>query len=395
VNPVSCAPNTRCEVCLNRLRRVFEKKKPGTAVFAVHIENLAAIGYDRFQQFMYVVQLNENMRQNGDPAFFALLTRLRHSVCTWSDVAFLNAHVLGPTTAAHIDFAEPAWHNATAISPRNLTSYSVGLARARAKALGLGVRPIVILARDFIVHGDDALVQPSAADRAELWQKPAAHASNCDGMLVTFPGMRVRLTAHVDGLRRLGCVNGAEGELVSILPHHLEPPFPHSDGSTVPYYLRYTPEALLIRLDRDRLPNGDEQDRLIPICPRRKQFEWKPKQGRTLKVSRGGFRLTDAGSITEIKSQGMTIPKALLDLRLPRGYAQAASPYVQLSRVPDSHSFALLQPVTLDDVNRLRPPQLRLFAKNLYEKSLWTEQQFATKVQLPPYPEGGQTQITD
>lgn len=86
----------------------------------------------------------------------------------------------------------------------------------------------------------------------------------------------------------------------------------------------------------------------------------KPRRGvkaKSWSVRRKQFPLVPAYAITDIKSQGSTLPAVIVDLQTPAdGHSSFAAKYVALSRARSLQSIAILRPFSRQDLE-YQPPR--------------------------------------
>ena len=158
--------------------------------------------------------------------------------------------------------------------------------------------------------------------------------------LKLFVGMPVSVTCNIK--TELGITNGTTGVVRSIHFKNGEV----IDEDTGFHYLKQQPDYIIVELDDiDVEPLEGLPANYIPIEPIKKSFQ-VPMPGKQKKKSirRRHFPLVPVFSCTAHKSQGQTLPKAVIDLFLtgkPKGIEFA---YVPLSRVRKLEDLTILRP---------------------------------------------------
>ena len=177
------------------------------------------------------------------------------------------------------------------------------------------------------------------------------------GLLPFVPGMPVILTQNIaTELGFISCINGIFRQLVyheeSMSTETLSEIFPNNTQ-----YIR-RPIYALIEISKSKIgcKLEDLQPKLIPIPLVEQTFrvdiadllpkDKKPKsnQKTTLSIKRSALPLVPAYCITTHKSQGQTLSKVVVDLKLPNETDDLAAVYVPLSRIKCSPDLAILRP---------------------------------------------------
>ena len=177
------------------------------------------------------------------------------------------------------------------------------------------------------------------------------------GLLPLVPGMPVILTQNI--AIELGLINGTNGIFRQLVCE--EDCVSTTDGISdkFPSNTRYMRKPLfaLIEIVRSKVTCNFEQlgSNLVPIplmeqtfriniadiLPKDKRL--KSNQKAILSIKRRALPLVPAYSITTHKSQGQTLNKVVIDLKLPNGTDDIAAIYVPLSRVKRLSDLIILR----------------------------------------------------
>ncbi|CAG8731859.1 2835_t:CDS:2 [Cetraspora pellucida] len=158
-------------------------------------------------------------------------------------------------------------------------------------------------------------------------------AKGLEACLLLARGARIMLRANL--WTEVGLVNGSMGTIQEIL---------FEEGKCPPFL----PSAVLVEFDNYNSPSITtvENKRLVPILPIRQTWESK-----SIVCSRLQFPINLAWAITVHKSQGLTLPKAIVDLG-EREYATGLS-FVAISRVRSLKNI-LFHPFLFERLQRIR-----------------------------------------
>ena len=176
------------------------------------------------------------------------------------------------------------------------------------------------------------------------------------GLLPLVPGMPVILTQNI--AIELGLINGVNGvfrQLVyqesSVSTDVISEEFPNSTRHV------HQPLYGLVEINKSKVEHGLEQlqPKLIPIPVMEQAFrvdisdivpkEKRPRSSRKtiLSIKRRALPLVPAYSLTTHKSQGQTLNKVVVDLKLPNETDDIAAIYVPLSRVKRLTDLVILR----------------------------------------------------
>ena len=247
-----------------------------------------------YAAFREVYKLEVIQRQAGDSedqqAFRDLLLRLRNGLSTVNDWNLLKARVssLIPTVERH------TFANATRLFPlwAKVKDYNLMMLR----------RLRVPIAKIKAVHNGQGASKASSDD-----------AKGLEAELLLAVGARVMLTVNV--WTSQGLVNGAMGTIRDIV-------FADGSGPTS------LPIAAMVEMDDYSGPAYTDPDghKVVPITPVR--YSWEGKSGSCFRLQ---LPLCLAWAVTVHKSQGLTLPKAVIDLE--NSEFAAGLSFVAISRV--------------------------------------------------------------
>ncbi|CAF4056340.1 unnamed protein product [Rotaria sp. Silwood2] len=290
-------------------------------------------------QINCVVKLTQQMRTE-DSRYLQLLERLRHGQCNYDDYELLLIRVVGQPSVDSL--CDSPWNKAPILVFRNEVRTQLNNKAAIHNAAQLGRVPMVCVAQD-TCNGkpieDPVLIK-------KLLELSDSKTEHLPGLLPFVPGMPVILTQNI--AIELGLINGINGifrQLVyqsdSVSADVLSEIFPKNTQ-----YI-HRPLYALIEIAKSKVDSNLEelQPKLIPI-PVMEQTcrvdisdilpkDKKPKSNRKaiLSIKRRALPLVPAYCITTHKSQGQTLNKVVIDLKLPNETEDIAAVYVPLSRV--------------------------------------------------------------
>ncbi|CAF2089237.1 unnamed protein product, partial [Rotaria magnacalcarata] len=250
-------------------------------------------------QINCVVKLTQQMRTE-DSRYLQLLERLRRGVCNHDDYELLLTRVVGqPSVGSLCD------------SPWNKLNHKA----TNHKAAQLGYTPMVCVAQDTC---NGKLIQDQRLIK-KLLEVSDSKTEHLPGLLPLVPGMPVILTQNI--AIELGLINGMNGIFRQLV---------------------YEPDSVSTNIgcSLDQL-----QPNLIPIPVMEQTFRvdmsdiiLKDKKNKSIRkpllsIKRRALPIVPAYCITTHKSQGQTLNKVVIDLKLPSETDDIAAVYVPLSRV--------------------------------------------------------------
>jgi hypothetical protein len=313
----------------------------------------AVLGRQLWMQYIArdVFFLTQQMRQREDPAFLALLRRLRAGECTHGDHDVLLTRSVGsqprPAVENHLATAELL---PVCITPRNNIRVPINFHAARAAALESGTRLLLCIAEDKCPRKPLTREQ-----RLQMLDLDDNETNGQPGYLPLVEGMRYLLRGNTG--TDVGLVNGAEVTLYGVILDPAEPEIDRRPGLT-PRMLRHQPAYLLVTVDNPcfapfpGLPAG-----VVPIRTTTQSYQRlgkdlgrKPQKGLpSLSIGRTQFKLVLAASVTVYNAQGSSKKKAILDL-----WGGASDIYVMLSRLTSLGGLTILRWFPLSTLQQRR-----------------------------------------
>ncbi|CAF4521081.1 unnamed protein product [Rotaria sp. Silwood2] len=301
-------------------------------------------------QMNCVVKLTQQMRTE-DLRYLQLLDRLRHGQCNYDDYELLQTRVVGQPSIESLH--DSPWNKAPILVFRNEVRTQINNKAAIHNATQMGHPPMVCVAQDTCKGKaiEDAILLKKLLELSD------SKTEHLPGLLPFVPGMPVILTQNI--ATELGLINGINGifrQLVyheeSVSAENLSEMFPNNTQ-----YIR-RPIYALIEIVKSKIECKlqDLQPKLIPIPLVEQTFrvdvadilpkDKKPKsnQKTILSIKRSALPLVPAYCITTHKSQGQTLNKVVIDLKLPNETDDIAAVYVPLSRVKRLVDLAILRP---------------------------------------------------
>ncbi|CAF3936858.1 unnamed protein product [Rotaria sp. Silwood1] len=286
-----------------------------------------------------------------DLRYLQLLDRLRHGQCNYDDYELLQTRVVGQPSIESLH--DSPWNKAPILVFRNEVRTQINNKAAIHNATQMGHPPMVCVAQDTCKGKaiEDAILLKKLLELSD------SKTEHLPGLLPFVPGMPVILTQNI--ATELGLINGINGifrQLVydeeSVSSENLSEIFPNNTQ-----YIR-RPVYALIEIVKSKIECKlqDLQPKLIPIPLVEQTFrvdvadilpkDKKPKsnQKTILSIKRSALPLVPAYCITTHKSQGQTLNKVVIDLKLPNETDDIAAVYVPLSRVKLLVDLAIRRP---------------------------------------------------
>ncbi|CAF4426377.1 unnamed protein product [Rotaria sp. Silwood2] len=282
-----------------------------------------------------------------DLRYLQLLERLRHGQCNYDDYELLLTRVAGQPSVGSL--CDPPWNKAPILVFRNEVRTQLNQKAAIHKAVQLGYAPMVCVAQD-TCKGKQIEDQTLIKKLLELSDSKTEHLP---GLLPLIPGMPVILTQNI--AIELGLINGTNGifrqfvyQVDSVSTNIISEAFPNNTQYV------HRPLYALVEIARSKVKcNLDQlQPKLIPIPVMEQTFRIdigdiipknkKPKSNRKamLSIKRRALPLVPAYCITTHKSQGQTLNKVVIDLKLPNDTDDIAA-VVDLMFYTFKHGFCL------------------------------------------------------
>ncbi|CAF1541328.1 unnamed protein product, partial [Rotaria sordida] len=324
------------------------KKKQGKIPSEKEIQQ--GVSRSLILQMNCVVKLTQQMRTE-DLRYLQLLDRLRHGQCNYDDYELLQTRVVGQPSIESIH--DSPWNKAPILVFRNEIRTQINNKAAIHNATQMGHTPMVCVAQD--TCKGKAIEDPILLKK--LLELSDSKTEHLPGLLPFVPGMPVILTQNI--ATELGLINGINGIFRQLVYHedsvstgNLSEMFPNNTQ-----YVRRPIYALIdIVKSKIECKLQDLQPKLIPIPLIEQTFQVdvgdlipkdkKPKsnQKTVLSIKRSALPLVPAYCITTHKSQGQTLSKVVIDLKLPSETDDIAAVYVPLSRVKHLVDLAILRP---------------------------------------------------
>ncbi|CAF1454461.1 unnamed protein product [Rotaria sp. Silwood1] len=279
-------------------------------------------------QINCVVKLTQQMRTE-DLRYLQLLERLRQGQCNYDDYELLLTRVVGQPSAPILGF-----HNEVR------TQLNQKAAIHNAKQLGCTL--MVCVAQNTCKGKrieDPILIK-------KLLELSDSKTEHLPGFLPFVLGMPVILTQNF--AIELGLINGTNG-IFRQLVYEKDSVTTDASSNMFPNNTQYVhlPLYALIEVTRSKIEFNFEnlQPKLVPIplveqtfgvditdiLPKDKKL--KSNRKAMLSIKRRALPLVPAYCITTHKSQGQTLSKVVIDLKLPNDTDDIAAVYVPLSRV--------------------------------------------------------------
>ncbi|CAF1464816.1 unnamed protein product, partial [Adineta ricciae] len=287
-------------------------------------------------QMNCVVKLTQQMRTE-DLRYLQLLDRLRHGQCNYDDYELLQTRVVGQPTIQSLH--DSPWNKAHFLVFRNEVRTQINNKAAIHNATQMGHSLMECVAQD--TCKGKAIEDPIL--RKKLLELSDSKTEHLPGLLPFVPGL-------ING------INGIFRQLVyhedSVTTENVSEMFPNNTQ-----YIR-RPTYALIEIVKSKIECKleDLEPKLIPIPLIEQTFQVdvadlipkdkKPKsnQKTILSIKRSALPLVPAYCITTHKSQGQTLSKVVIDLKLPNETDDIAAVYVPLSRVKRLADLAILRP---------------------------------------------------
>ncbi|CAF1504876.1 unnamed protein product [Adineta steineri] len=250
-------------------------------------------------------------------------------------------------------------------------------------AAQLGYQPMVCVAQD-TCRGkliEDAMLMKKLLELSD------SKTERLPSLLPSVPGMPVILTQNL--AIELGLINGINGVFRQLV-YEADSVSTAALSNTFPNNTQYVHRPLyaLIEIARSKIECNLEtlQPKIVPIPLMEQTFRFdvtdilpknkKPKsnQKAMLSIKRRALPLVPAYCITTHKSQGQTLSKAVIDLKLPNETEDIAAVYVPLSRFQRLIDVAILRPFDYE-VLRIKPSKSQVAEIKRLDK-LYIDTQF-------------------
>ncbi|PPQ75657.1 hypothetical protein CVT26_001814 [Gymnopilus dilepis] len=309
-------------------------------------EFLARLGRIVWRSVDDVICLEEQHRMKSDPEYAAAVLRLRRRQCTLADVDLFNSRVIKSVDKPEgIDMGLPSNQGAVAIVSTNLVRQAINMTKSTTVCSSMGKELVTCAALD--VTGKEPIPK---ASRDLLLKKDLSRYSKdaLPGFIPLYEGMPIILR-NKNISTELGIVNGSQGFLRKLVTSICPAGYTYATCAIV--------EVPNCNVQLENLP-----PKHFPIEPITWSFSTKlpldpehPERLTQCKVTRSQLPLQPGFSFTGHAAQGGTIPLNISSLA-EGGFAA----YVAASRARSREGIAILEPVTLQDLNRKLPPALEL-----------------------------------
>ncbi|CAF2763694.1 unnamed protein product [Rotaria sp. Silwood2] len=275
-------------------------------------------------QIYCVVKLTQQMRTE-DLRYLQLLDRLRHGQCNYDDYELLQTRVVGKSSTESLH--DSPWNKAPILVFRNEIRTKLNNKASIHNATQIDHPLMVGVAQDTCKGKpieDPILVK-------NLLELSDSKTEHLPGLLPFVPGMPVILTQNI--ATELGLINGIKGTFRQLVYH---------EESINKCKIECKLQDLEPKLIPIPLVEQTFRVDIADILPKDK----KPKsnQKTILSIKRSALPLVPAYCITTHKSQGQTLNKVVIDLKLPNETDDIAAVYVPLSRVKRLVDLAILRP---------------------------------------------------
>ncbi|CAF1233900.1 unnamed protein product [Rotaria magnacalcarata] len=290
-------------------------------------------------QINCVLKLTQQMRTE-DIRYLQLLERLRHGQCNYDDYELLMTRVVGQPSVGSL--RDSPWNKAPILVFRNEVRTQLNCKAAIHNATQSGCTPTVCVAQD--TCKGKPIEDPTLMKK--LLELSDSKTERLPGLLPFVPGMPVILTQNIAiELSLINGINGIFRQLVyqpdSMSTDVLSQAFPNNTQYV------HRPLYALIEITRSKIKcNLEEvQPKLVPIPLMEQTFrvdvtDILPKGKKStsngkaiLSIKRRALPFVPAYCITTHKSQGQTLNKVVIDLKLLNETDDIVAVYVPLSRV--------------------------------------------------------------
>jgi hypothetical protein len=321
-------------VCAKSLFAWENVKKLNPNLKETELGQTALCGTFLWNQLNKVVILKKNQRASKDPQFANLLARIRLGIA-WDGYNEMskeqrmddaNYKSSDYTTLKKREMRLIAQENPSEVERFRDAPIIVGRTRYRDKINELKVQQFAesIGARVNMYHSVDRCNRRelSGLIQERVWKSVGRDNKDALGRLPLVPGMRVMILENVSLVSHI--VNGAEGTLVEVK---------YSEDAQGRRYAR----CAYVHVEGCGLQSPGLPKDVVPILPVRTSFVY---QGRfkSYTISREQLPILPAYSYTDYKSQGRTLPVAIVDIE--SGYT-LQNVYVMLSRCTSLDNLAI------------------------------------------------------
>ncbi|CUA71576.1 Structural maintenance of chromosomes protein 4 [Rhizoctonia solani] len=331
---------------------LYNPTKPGTSPSQIN----QAAGRSLYEKFDTVVTLKTQVRVS-DIGWRDFLNTLRRGLVKDHHIKMLKDLVLTNPNCKQPDFGSALWRDCVLVTPRHSvrTRWNEAAVERHCRQTGHQL---------FICPAEMTVMGNNGRRPITIWEKYVIALSRSDGKksslgraenngltnkVLLAIGLRVMVTMNVK--TDLDVANGACGTISEII---LDPNEPYFDPEAASVTLSRLPSHILVKMDRTRAsPLPGLQENVLPIVPTSRSFRIvlpiRQKDGSVKTIPRTVHRLqfpiTPAYAFTDYRSQGQTIPAAIIDIATPPtgGGLSIYNLYVALSRCAGRDNIRILR----------------------------------------------------
>ena len=329
-------------------------------------------GRKLYEEFTLVVRLKKQVRVT-DPDWQDLLHHVRHGCCRVHHIAMLQSLVITNPKGVQTDFTTAPWNECVLITPRHSVRRQWNAKMLREHCKRRGVPLFICRAYDSVQGRVVTLAEKfSIAKKTNRAKSRSDERGGLPNVVELAIGMKVMVTFNIE--TDLDVANGARGEIVEIKLDERETQITHASSTN---HLQYPPLYILVRLGRTKASQLHSLEKnVVPIVPMQRSFKIYDNDVEK-NISRQQLPITAAYAFTDYRSQGQTIPYALIDIASPpTGGLTPFNIYVALSRARGKDNIRLLRefdekPLTTHPNGHLRNENERLQLLDERTKLWW------------------------
>ena len=302
---------------------------------------LCQVGRTIYEEFVTVVTLKQQMRVT-DPVWVDFLRHLRIGQVESHHLSMLRGLVVDAANCPQTDFSLRPWNEAVLVTPRHGVRNHWNESAVRKHCRENESMLIRNLATDRI-NGRNPTTAEQHAIRQATSKRTGTASSILPETVYLAVGLRVLVTSNLDTDNDIA--NGMKATITDIVLHPQSAFVRQPDGV---YELQASPLYILVKLDRFRGSALDGLDAgVVPIEAATTSFRITAVSNGKSKlqtVKRTQFPITPAYACTDYRSQGQTIPAAIVDVGTPpTGGLNLFNLYVALSRSRGRDTIRLLR----------------------------------------------------
>ncbi|KAI6120914.1 hypothetical protein EDD16DRAFT_1477906, partial [Pisolithus croceorrhizus] len=288
---------------------------------------LSQVGRAIYEEFQTVVLLQQQMRVT-DEVWRDFLHHLRMGRVQQHHLDMLRTLILTSPGTSRPDFTRSPWALACLVTPRHAVQQQWNHAALHKHAVMADAVIVECVAEDtvrgepltlaeryaFAMRGSKTGNQKRVGRQEHQTRRGNHELPDTIELCV---GCSVMVTENVE--TDLDITNGARGTIVDIFLHPNEPPITCINGVV---RLKLLPSFVLVKLHRTRTSqlHGLEPC-VIPVEPVSRSYRVRCKTSEgvdvTRTIKRWQFPITSAYAFTDYRSQGQTIPYAIVDIAKP------------------------------------------------------------------------------